>query len=119
MDCDETLRSGDTIIISVQVYLHTKAFSKENFSDKRSSALGQILESEEENKLASRRDALLKLFKYTKLEPIESNSITIDHRRKDVFDNSHVQLDHFKVCQKSKNKVFMLKIVFLGGFPSD
>ncbi|TIB13798.1 hypothetical protein E3P89_01653 [Wallemia ichthyophaga] len=102
MDCDETLRSGDTIILSLQVYLHPKAFAQKNSSksnsnntDGQASKISQSEESQQEKELAGRQEALMKVFHHTSLSPIESSSVTQQHRRKGAL-NGTSQIDHFK-----------------------
>lgn len=104
IDCEETLRSGDTIVLSLQVYFHPRAFAKKNTKQSESNTLSQSQENEQEKELSGRREGLMKIFQHTSMEPVESNSVTQQHRKQGILDGKS-QIDHFKQAASQIQKV--------------
>lgn len=104
MDCEDTLRSGDTIVLSLQVYLHPNAFTKKTSKLSGSNKISQSQETEQEKQLSDRRDALMNIFYNTHLEPVESNDITKRHRQQGTIIDNKSQVEHFKQAASQVNK---------------
>ncbi|EIM22768.1 hypothetical protein WALSEDRAFT_44505 [Wallemia mellicola CBS 633.66] len=104
IDCEDTLRSGDTIVLSLQVYLHPNAFTKKTDNLSGSNKVSQSQETEQEKQLSDRRDALMKIFQNSHLEPVESNDITRKHRKQGTIIDNKSQVEHFKQAASQVNK---------------
>lgn len=91
-------------MLSLQVYLHPNAFTKKTDNLSGSNKVSQSQETEQEKQLSDRRDALMKIFQNTHLEPVESNDITRKHRKQGTIIDNKSQVEHFKQAASQVNK---------------
>jgi DNA repair protein RAD5 len=79
LDVPQNLKTGLDIVVSLSVYILSKAFEPTNFArqdaDPKKAMFNEGAETVEERELRERKQALLKLFDVVNLRPVRGNGV--------------------------------------------